>query len=95
VIIANLLYDRKIPFEYELNLRMAGKEYWPDFTITWKGQTFYWEHLGRLDLEAYRAKWKRKKTLYETHFAGQVITTEESPFLSRDTAANIDNYFLG
>lgn len=83
VIIANLLTEHRIPFEYERELRVGGQRFLPDYTITWMGQTYYWEHLGRLDLEDYRQNWAIKKRWYDEHFPGQLITTEESSTLSR------------
>ena len=39
VIIANLLFDRDIPFRYEIPLFAPdGTFYLPDFTITWRGR---------------------------------------------------------
>lgn len=37
----------------------------PDFTITYAGDTFYWEHLGMLGNPAYRQEWERKRAWYE------------------------------
>jgi ATP-dependent DNA helicase RecQ len=93
VIIANLLFERKVPFKYEANFLVNGKEYSPDFTIQWKDRTFYWEHLGLLNQEKYQAKWKAKEKMYQKHFPEQLITTQESPFLSRDAEAVINKYF--
>jgi ATP-dependent DNA helicase RecQ len=43
VIIANLLYERGIPFRYEESLQsLDGAHRLPDFTITWKKKTYYW-----------------------------------------------------
>ncbi len=41
VIIGNILYQSGIPFAYEKELKAAGKPYSPDFTITWKGKTYF------------------------------------------------------
>src|SRR5690348_14549875 len=39
VIIANMLFDREIPFEYEKPLYAKdGSFYLPDFTIQWRGR---------------------------------------------------------
>jgi hypothetical protein len=79
VIIANLLFDRDIPFRYEVPLRAAdGTLYLPDFTITMHGEEWYWEHLGMLHSERYRNHWDTKKAWYEKHgFADRLITTTE------------------
>ena len=46
VIIANLLHEREIPFVYEQPLFAPdGTLRLPDFTVTSRGRTFYWEHL--------------------------------------------------
>lgn len=87
VIIANLLHERVIPFRYEQPLFAGdGTIRLPDFTITWAGRTYYWEHLGRLDLADYADEWKHKRAWYERWFPGQLVTTEEGPTLSSSAA---------
>jgi hypothetical protein len=84
VIIANILFDRDIAFTYEEPLFAPdGTFYLPDFTIMWRGEKWYWEHLGRLDDEGYRNHWETKKAWYDEHFPGRLITTEESGELSK------------
>ena len=91
VIIANLLHDRQIPFRYEEPLFAGdGTLKLPDFTVVWRGQTFYWEHLGRLDLTEYSDKWETKSAWYDYWFPGQLLTTKEGPQLSRDAEAVIE-----
>lgn len=79
VIIANMLADRSISFTYETQLRAPdGTFYLPDFTIKWRGDEWYWEHLGMLHDKRYRNHWKTKKAWYEKHgFADHLIVTEE------------------
>ena len=79
VIIANMLADRDIPFKYEVPLYAPdGTFYLPDFTITWRGEQWYWEHLGMLHDERYRNHWETKRAWYEKHgFADRLITTSE------------------
>ncbi len=79
VIIANMLADRGISFTYETPLRAPdGTFYLPDFTINWRGEEWYWEHLGMLHDKRYRNHWKTKKTWYEKYgFADHLIITEE------------------
>jgi exodeoxyribonuclease V alpha subunit len=79
VIIANMLADRDIPFKYEVPLYAHdGTFYLPDFTITYRGQEWYWEHLGMLHDERYRNHWETKRAWYEKHgFADRLITTTE------------------
>ena len=65
----------------------------PDFTIEWGERTYYWEHLGMLDQEDYRLDWEDKMAWYETHFPGQLITTEESSTLSQEARQIIVSRF--
>lgn len=96
VIIANLLHDRKISFRYEEPLFAGdGTLKLPDFTVTWKGETFFWEHLGLLDLKDYAREWKKKREWYERWFPGRLLTTEEGPQLSKTAAAVIDRLTRG
>jgi len=87
VIIANQLHERNCPFRYEQPLFAGdGTLRLPDFTVTWKGKTFFWEHLGMLDLTEYAEEWKAKRAWYERWFPGLVVTTEEGPHLSKHAA---------
>jgi exodeoxyribonuclease V alpha subunit len=80
LVIANILTDLGITYEYEKPLEFAPNDFrLPDFTISYKGRKFYWEHLGMLNLATYKEDWIRKKAWYESH--GQienVITSQES-----------------
>ncbi len=90
VIIANLLHERGVPFRYEKPLFAGdGTLRLPDFTITWAGKTYYWEHLGRLDLTDYAEAWKQKRAWYERWFPSQLVTTEEGLKLSSAAAGLI------
>jgi exodeoxyribonuclease V alpha subunit len=94
VIIANMLFDRDIPFYYEKPLYARdGSFYLPDFTITWRGEEFYWEHLGLLDQKKYKHHWELKKVWYDENFPGKVLTTKESGQLSIDAKNLIDAHF--
>ena len=96
VIIANLLHERQIPFLYEEPLFAGdGTLRLPDFTVTWRGQTFYWEHLGLLDLTEYAKAWESKRIWYERWFPGQLLTTKEGPQLSKDAEAVIEELTQG
>ena len=87
VIIANMLHERGVPFRYEQPLFAGdGTLRLPDFTVTWAGKTYYWEHLGRLELTDYAQEWEQKRAWYERWFHGQLITTEEGPKLSSAAA---------
>ncbi len=78
VIIANMLSDQEIYFEYETPLYAPdGTMYLPDFTVTFRGEQYYWEHLGMLDKPEYAAHWKEKEEWYNKHFPGKLLTTRE------------------
>lgn len=70
VIIANMLYEAGIEYEYEkeLDLEEDGIRI-PDFTIedAESGICFYWEHCGMLGDAAYNRHWQEKKELYKKH----------------------------
>jgi exodeoxyribonuclease V alpha subunit len=90
VIIANLLHEREIPFSYEQPLFAPdGTLRLPDFTVASRGRTFYWEHLGLLDQGRYADEWERKKAWYDRWFPGQLLTTEEGPYLSKSAEDTI------
>jgi hypothetical protein len=79
VIIANLLTLYQIPFVYEQSLEAEdGTHRLPDFTLTWEGQTYYWEHLGMLENIAYlercdsRLQWYREQGYQDV----LMVTTE-------------------
>ncbi|RFM35033.1 AAA family ATPase [Chitinophaga silvisoli] len=93
VIIANMLFERKIPFKYEYPLfaELDGSFYLPDFTITIKGEDYYLEHLGRLDDPSYNAHWSTKEKWYNKHFPGKLLTTKENGRLSTDVNQIINN----
>lgn len=94
VIIANILTERGIFFDYEPSMRpIGGAAYSPDFAISHKGVVYYWEHLGMLDNDEYAANWAIKKSWYDKHFPGQLITTEESPILSNIAEDIVNQYF--
>ncbi len=94
VIIANMLFERDISFEYEKPLYAPdGSFYLPDFTLLWRGEHYFWEHLGLLVREEYRRKWQVKKAWYEKHFPWRLVTTEESGNLSIDAKKIIESQF--
>lgn len=83
VIIANMLVSEEVPFIYEEPLYAPdGTMFLPDFTVKFRGETYYWEHVGRLDLPDYKAHWENKKKWYEKHFPGKLLTTFEGKDLS-------------
>lgn len=88
VIIANLLADSGINYEYEKKLEyMHGRWIEPDFTIRKEdGTDLYWEHLGMLGVESYDNRWLEKQDVYEQYFPEKLIITYEG--------ANITNNVL-
>ena len=85
LIIANLLHDRKIPFEYETLVKAPdGTMYLPDFSVTWNGEKWFWEHWGMMSSESYSEHRATKIAWYEKHFPGRLLETFESKTLSQD-----------
>jgi len=83
VIITNMLVSEEIPFEYETPLYAKdGTMYLPDFTVTFKGETYYWEHVGMLDNPGYKAHWEKKQKWYEENFPGKLLVTYEGTDLT-------------
>jgi hypothetical protein len=94
VIIANMLSEREIPFLYEKPLYAPdGSFYLPDFTISWRGESYFWEHVGLLHQDEYRRRWEEKRKWYERHFPGRLIVTEETGNLSLDASGIIQSHF--
>ena len=92
VVITNLLVSESIPFEYETPLYAPdGTMYLPDFTVTFRGDTYYWEHVGMLDNPGYKAHWEKKEKWYEEHFPGKLIVTYEGADLTTKAKEIIDN----
>ena len=93
VIIANMLVSEDIPFVYEQPLFAPdGSMFLPDFTVKFKGETYYWEHVGRLDLPKYKAHWEIKEKWYEENFPGKLLTTYEGKNLSTVAMDIIQNH---
>lgn len=84
VIIANMLYEAGIEYEYEkeLDLGEDGIRI-PDFTIedVESGICFYWEHCGMLGDAAYNKHWQEKQELYRKHD----IVEGENLIVSKDS----------
>jgi hypothetical protein len=66
VIIANLLHELNVSYDYEVPFTGDdGRTVRPDFTVeTDMGETVVWEHLGMLTDPRYAAKWEDKKAWY-------------------------------
>lgn len=83
VIVADTLTRLGISYEYEQKLPANDDpaDYrLPDFTVSYEGDTFYWEHLGMLTVPSYKEQWDRKREWYEKNgYAGRLITSEDGP----------------
>lgn len=69
VIIANMLFEAGIEYEYEkeLDLKEDGIRI-PDFTIEdAEIGSFYWEHCGMPGDAGYRKRWMEKQEIYKRH----------------------------
>lgn len=67
-IIADKLFFRKVPYEYEAELKLpSGVVFYPDFTILniRTRNTFYFEHFGMMDNAEYCKKTLEKLEAYE------------------------------
>ena len=64
--IATALYKKQVPYRYEEDNEINDIVYHPDFTIRHPqtGETYYWEHFGRIDDETYNQRNARKLTDY-------------------------------
>lgn len=84
VIIANMLFEAGIEYEYEkeLDLGEDGIRI-PDFTIedAESGSCFYWEHCGMLGNAGYSKHWEEKKALYKKHD----IVEDDNLIVSKDS----------
>lgn len=96
LVIANLLHERDIPFYYEMLLRAPdGTMYLPDFTVTWQGQTWFWEHWGMMSSDKYQQHRNDKVAWYAKHFPGRLVETFEGKTLSQDAADLVAKHFSG
>lgn len=83
VIIANMLVERGIEFEYEREfLGKNGQKRIPDFTfIDAAGDIVILEHLGMMSLPSYKADWEKKLQFYKDNgykLDDNLFTTTES-----------------
>jgi len=91
VVVADILDALGISYAYEQPLysRSDPKDFrLPDFTVSFEGDVFYWEHLGMLNVPSYREAWERKQTWYrENGFADRLITSKDGADGGIDAAA--------
>lgn len=102
VIIANLLHEKKIDYDYEQQLVIEGipQDKFPDFTIEDddRGVKYIWEHLGLLGDYAYKRRWQEKKRWYRDNGIlphkdgggpnGTLIITRDDPI------GGIDSFYI-
>ena len=83
VVVAEVLDSLGISWEYELPLysRTNPRDFrLPDFTVSYEGGIFYWEHLGLLSVPTYREAWERKREWYKANgFADRLIVSADGP----------------
>jgi len=67
VLIAEKLYEHKIPFRYEEVINVGKIQLVPDFTIKRSdGKIFYWEHMGMTNSESYIERQYKKLSIYKS-----------------------------
>jgi len=90
VVVADILDALEISYAYEQPLfsRTNPKDFrLPDFTASFEGDVYYWEHLGMLTVPSYRDAWSRKLKWYEDNgYADRLITSEDGQDGSIDAA---------
>lgn len=83
VIVADTLTSLGISYRYEEKLPSPSdpRDFrLPDFTVSYEGDTFYWEHLGMLSVPSYREQWEQKKAWYERNgYSDKLVTSEDGP----------------
>ena len=83
VIVADTLTRLGISYDYEKKLEShtdPNDFRLPDFTVSFEGDTYYWEHLGMLSVPSYREQWEQKRQWYEDNgYWGRVVTSEDGP----------------
>ena len=99
-IIADQLFSRGIPFRYEAQLMVCGREFYPDFLILHPKdrRPVIWEHFGLMSSESYRESTVRKLAMYfEAGFelGRDLVATfewEDLPLDSSAVAKLIEHY---
>lgn len=101
LVIANILFalERDGYLIYQVEPRLPfddGKGRWADFLVEANGESWYWEHCGKMDDEHYRRRWDRKLKLYgangfteysSTNPQGRLIVTQDGPEQGLDSRA--------
>lgn len=90
VVVADVLDSLDISYSYEQPLasRSDKRDFrLPDFTVSFEGDVYYWEHLGMLNVPSYREAWQRKQKWYQDNqYADRLIVSEDGPDGSIDAA---------
>lgn len=102
VFIDMTLFTNRIPFRYECALELGNSTIYPDFTIRHPhtGETYYWEHFGRMDDPVYSRNACSKLQLYISNGilpSIHLITTYETlahPLSTETIDSIIKDYFL-
>lgn len=83
VIVADTLTSLGISYEYEKKLSAQDDPCdfrLPDFTVSYEGDTYFWEHLGMLTVPSYREQWERKIKWYQANgYWGRLIASQDGP----------------
>lgn len=81
VVVADILESLGISYTYEQPLysRSDTRDFrLPDFTASFEGDIYYWEHLGMLSIPSYREAWERKLKWYlDNGYDGQLVTSSD------------------
>lgn len=88
-IIADMLYQNNIPYQYEALLELGCTTVYPDFTILDLNtrKTLYWEHLGLASDEEYAVKNFYKLAKYESsnyNLGEDLLITQEAEDMPLD-----------
>ena len=87
------LFQKKIPYHYEEEMKLGGNFIYPDFTIRHPrtGEFYYWEHFGMIDDPVYCQKMLQKLRTYTSHGiypSVQLISTYET----KDYPLNMETF---
>jgi len=76
-----------LSFDYEKEMSLTQLSYpiKTDFCVYVGDRTYYWEHLGMLDLREYSNNWKDRKHAYEAEgFLNSLVTTDDLSGISQE-----------
>lgn len=79
-IIFKTLQSSGMNFAYEeiLPLKIGPQRIKPDFTIHAANGTYFWEHLGELDIREYSSMWNSRRDWYKANgLSDRLITTDD------------------